>query len=234
MKGTVAGTLERGVIRQSPALRQLRETLGAEAPPDVPFQIITHAARIEQGRLLLDKATGDLGKDLFSLSGALGFDQTLDLDALLRLAPSRVAGGGFLAQLARYARDAEGRIPVEVKITGTALAPKVSVRPGRLIAEAGTQLIKDELTKFLGGARRDSAAADSVAGSGGSRGGGLLEQLFGRKKATPKPPKPPAATPPAAAPDSARAASPAPRDSAARRDSVANPVQKALDRLLGQ
>lgn len=236
MKGTVAGTLERGVIKQSPALRQLRETLGADAPPDVPFQLITHAARIEQGKLLLDKTTGDLGRDLFSLSGALGFDQTLDLDALLRLAPSRVAGGGFLAQLARYAKDAEGRIPVEVKITGTALAPKVSVRPGRLIAEAGTQLIKDELTKFLGGGRRDSAAAaDSAAGSGGSRGGGLLEQLFGRKKAPPKPPpKPPAATPPPAAPESAHAPSPAPRDSAAKRDSVADPLQKALDRLLGQ
>ncbi len=237
MKGTVAGTLERGVIKQTPALRQLRETLGADAPPDVPFQLITHAARIQDGKLLLDKVTGDLGRDLFSMSGALGFDQTLDLDALLRLAPSRVEGGGLLAQLARYAKDADGRIPVEVKITGTALAPKVSVRPGRLIGAAGTQIIKDELSKLLGGGRRDSAgAADSAAGSGGSRGGGLLEQLFGGRKKTPTkpPPEPPAATPPPAAPESARAPSPAPRDSVAKRDSVANPLQKALDRLIGQ
>ncbi|HLQ65642.1 MAG TPA: AsmA-like C-terminal region-containing protein [Candidatus Limnocylindrales bacterium] len=246
MKGTVAGVLERGSLMQTPALKQIRESLGAEAPSDIPFQAITHAARIDQGKLLLDKVTGDLGKDLFSLAGALGFDQSLDLNALLRLAPSRAAGGGLLAQLARYARDADGRIPVEVKITGTALAPKVSVRPGRLIQAATTEILKEGLTRILGGGgggqRGDSASAlaDSTAARRGTRGGGLLEQLFGQKprKTPPKPPAtPPAATPPPATPppDSARAThSAAPRDSTAKRDSVANPIQKALDRLLGK
>jgi hypothetical protein len=248
MKGTVAGVLERGSLMQTPALKQIRETLGADAPADIPFQAITHAARIEQGKLLLDKVTGDLGRDLFSLAGALGFDQSLDLNALLRLAPSRVAGGGMLAQLAQYARDADGRIPVEVKITGTALAPKVSVRPGRLIQAATTEILKEGLNRILGGGGTGAPPADSAAhgapGTRGTRGGGLLEQLFGQKTrkppaaqppATQPPAVPPAATPPAAArPDTARAAHPAPGDSAAKRDSVATPIKKALDRLFGK
>jgi hypothetical protein len=216
MTGTVAGTIERGLLRQTPALKQLRAALGAEAPTDVPFQVIKHAARIEGGKLLLDKVTGDLGKDLFSISGALGFDQSLDLNALLRLAPSRVEGGGFLAQIARYARDSEGRIPVEVKITGTALAPKVSIRPGKLVQTAAGEIFKEQFTKLLGGGK-DSAAADGVAPRP-KTGREILGKLFGKKEAPP------------AAPDTAR---PAARDSAAKPDS-AGPARKALERLLGK
>ena len=213
MKGTVAGTLERGLLRQSPALKQLRSALGASNPTEVPFQTIAHALRIEGGRLLLDKVSGDLGKDLFSMSGSLGFDQTLDLKGLLRLAPSRVEGGGFLAQIANYAKDADGRIPIDLRITGSALSPKVSVQPANLIQSAGKGLVKDELTKFLGGSKGDSAKSEPQA----ARPKGLLKQLLGGKTA----------------PDTTHPPKAAPVDSAAKPDS-ANPVRKALQRLLGK
>jgi len=213
MKGTVAGTLEKGLLRQSPALKQLRFALGASNPTEVPFQTIAHALRIEGGRLLLDKVSGDLGKDLFSMSGSLGFDQTLDLKGLLRLAPSRVEGGGFLAQIANYAKDADGRIPIDLRITGSALSPKVSVQPANLIQSAGKGLVKDELTKFLGGSKGDSAKSEPQA----ARPKGLLKQLLGDKTA----------------PDTTHPPKAAPVDSAAKPDSV-NPVRKALQRLFGK
>lgn len=149
MSGTVAGTVQRGLLRQSPALKQLREALGGSSPTEVPFQTIAHSVRIEGGRLLLDKVSGDLGKDLFAIRGSLGFDQSLDLNVLLRLAPSRVEGSTFLAQLASYGKDSEGRVPVEVKITGNALAPKVSVTPAKLVETATKGFVKDELGKLL-------------------------------------------------------------------------------------
>lgn len=222
MRGTIAGMIERGTLRQTPALKQLRSLLGAEAPTDVPFDIIKHAARIDAGKLLLDKVNGDLGKDLFAISGALGFDQSLDLDLLLKLAPSRVEGGGFLAQMARYGKDSEGRIPVEVKITGTALAPRVSVKPGKLIQAAGTELLKEQFTKIVSGGRKDSAGADSAPKPKSAVG--ALKGLFDKKKSPPPPPP--------AAPDTARP--PAARDSSAKRDTTTNPVQKAFERLLGK
>jgi AsmA-like protein len=170
MSGTVAGKIERGLFRQSAALKQLREALGGESPSEVAFQTLTHSARIQGGKLMLDKVSGDLGKDLFSITGAVGFDQTLDLNALLRLAPGRVTGSTFLAQLASYGKDAEGRVPIEVKITGNALSPKVNVQPARFIESAGTGFVKEEVGKLLGGnspARPGGASA--LADSAGRR-----------------------------------------------------------------
>jgi hypothetical protein len=165
MSGTVAGTIQKGLLRQSAALKKLREALGASSPSEVPFQTITHSARIQGGKLLLDKVTGDLGKDLFSITGALGFDQTLDLNALIRLAPSRVEGSTFLAQLASYGKDAEGRVPLEVKITGNALAPKVSVQPAKLMESAGKGFVTNELGKLLGGGRKGGTGKTAPAES---------------------------------------------------------------------
>jgi hypothetical protein len=195
MTGTVAGKVERGLLRQNPALKQLREALGAVSPNEVPFQTIAHSARIQGGKLMLDKVAGDLGKDLFSITGAVGFDQTLDLNALLRLAPSRVEGSTFLAQLASYGKDAEGRVPIEVKITGSALSPKVSVQPAKFIETAGKGFVQEELGKLLTPkpsrtAKTDSAhaGADSAVvtprraarDSAASAVKGALRKLFGK------------------------------------------------------
>jgi hypothetical protein len=168
MTGTVAGTVERGLLRQSAALKQLREALGGSSPTEVPFQSIVHSLRIEGGKLLLDKVSGDLGRDVFAITGALGFDQTINLNALIRLAPSRVEGSTFLAQLASYGKDAEGRVPIEVKITGNALSPKVSVQPAKLIQTAGEGFVKQELGKLLTGRGKNPPPADSARAGGDS------------------------------------------------------------------
>jgi len=199
MSGTVAGKVERGLLRQSSALKQLREALGGSTPSEVPFQTIMHSARIQDGKLMLDKVSGDLGKDLFSISGAIGFDQTLDLNAILRLAPSRVEGSTFLAQLASYGKDAEGRVPIEVKITGNALAPKVSVQPAQFLQSATKGFVKNEVNKLLTGltsrapaetarAHGDTTAASTTpanprraaADSAASTVKGALRKLFGK------------------------------------------------------
>lgn len=193
MSGTVAGKVERGLLKQNAALKQLRQALGGGSPAEVPFQTILHSVRIGDGKLLLDKVTGDLGRDVFSIAGSVGFDQNLNLSAILRLSPSRVEGGGFLAQLASYGKDAEGRVPVEVKITGSALSPKVSVQPGRLLETAGKGLVEQQLGKLLTGGRKAGgdtarAAASDSAGrtppappdSGESPVTKALQKLFGK------------------------------------------------------
>ena len=58
-------------------------------------------------------------------------------------------GSTFLAQLASNGKDAEGRVPIEVKITGSALSPKVSVQPAKFIETAGKGFVQEELGKLL-------------------------------------------------------------------------------------
>ena len=148
LKGTLSGTVEQGKIAESEGLRMVRGVLGLGNGADVPFKTLSHVLRIDRGRLLLDKVKGDLGTDKFEMTGALGMDKSLNLGLLLRLAPERVKGNSTLAQFARYARDADGRLPVELGIGGTTDKPKVQLKAGKLLDIAG-QGLKEELTKSL-------------------------------------------------------------------------------------
>ncbi|HET9952288.1 MAG TPA: AsmA-like C-terminal region-containing protein [Candidatus Eisenbacteria bacterium] len=170
LRGTLTGTVEQGKIAESEGLKQIRGALGLGNTSDVAFRTLSHVLRIEGGRLLLDKVKGDLGADKFELTGALGMDKSLNLGLLLRLAPERVKGNSTLAQFARLARDADGRLPVELGIGGTTDAPRVQLKAGKLLDVAG-QSLKEELTKSLTKQltpKTPPAAADSARGRGDS------------------------------------------------------------------
>ena len=173
LRGSVSGTVEQGRLIDNTSLRSIRNALGIGADAEMAFKTITHVLRIERGRLLLDKVRGDLGADKFELSGGLGLDKSLDLRLLVRLAPARLQGGGALRELAQYARDADGRIPVELGIGGTTEKPRVQLKAGKLLDVAG-QGLRESLTKSLT-SRLESAArdakADSLGGQADSTGG---------------------------------------------------------------
>jgi hypothetical protein len=172
LRGSLSGTIEEGRLADNEPIRKIRSALGVGTEAEMAFKTITHVLRIEGGRLLLDKVRGDLGADKFELTGALGLDKAMDLRLLLRLAPGRLQGGGTLAELARYARDADGRIPVELSIGGTTEKPRVQLKSGKLLDIAG-QGLKEALTKSLttkleSSARR--AASDSLNAPADSTG----------------------------------------------------------------
>ena len=163
LRGSLAGTVEQGALVASPALAKIQTALGLSADAGgVAFRTISHTLRIEGGRLLVDKVKGDLGLDRFDMTGSMGLDQTLNLAVHLSLAPQRLTGGGSLAAFARYARDAEGRIPLDVQLTGSALKPTVSFKAGKAL-EAATERLKQDLgSQLLKGLAPKSAPADST------------------------------------------------------------------------
>jgi len=182
--GSLTGSVEDGVLLPSAPLSKITGMLGLGAgDSEVAFKQITHSIRIAGGRMLLDKIRGDLGADLMEMSGSVGLDRSLDLNLLLRLAPSRVKGGGTLAEIARYARDEQGRVPVEIKITGSDKAPVVSIKPGRAMEIAGKQLqqkLGAELARQLAGSKPDSARTDSAAADPLKKGREALRRLLGK------------------------------------------------------
>jgi len=166
LRGALQGTVEDGKILETPLVAGIRKALGlvsgGQSGAELAFRTLTSSLRIDRGRLLLEKVKGDLGKDLFEMTGSMGLDKSLDLDLLLRLAPERVKGGTALAQFARYARDKDGRLPVTVKVTGTALTPKISIKPAKTIEIAGLKLQQEIVKGLAESARRDSARRDST------------------------------------------------------------------------
>ncbi len=88
-----------------------------------------------------------------------------------------------MAEIARYARDEQGRVPIELKIGGTDKAPTVSLKPGKAMEIAGKQLqqrLGSELTKRLAGSKPDSARTDSTAADPTKKRRDALLRLLGR------------------------------------------------------
>lgn len=169
LRGNLTGTVEQGRIAETETVRKIRGALGLDADADMAFKTISHVLRIEGGKLLLDKVRGDLGPDKFELSGALGIDKSLNLGLLLRLAPERVKGSSALARLARYARDADGRLPLELSIGGTTEAPRVQLKAGKFLDIAGRGL-KENLAQSLSKSLSEKLAAPKKGGATDSTG----------------------------------------------------------------
>jgi hypothetical protein len=168
MQGGIKGVVEDGQILETPAIIRLRQALGllsgsaggAEpALPDLTFKALSYAARVNQGRFLVDQVEGEIGKDLLQLSGSAGFDRTIDLNILLRLASSHIKPGTFLAKFANYARDEQGRLPIKIRMTGNTLTPQFTVSPASTIQAVGRGLAEEALKRMLTRARADSARA---------------------------------------------------------------------------
>ncbi len=150
LKGLLKGTLEDGKLKLTPTVIAVARALGISMGSEVPFSQETHTVRILGNKMLIDQARGDLGPDKAEMNGAVGIDHTLDLNVLLRLAPSRVKGSTVLARFAQYARDAEGRLPVGLKITGLDRAPRITVNTEQLLAAATKQLTSEVGKQIVG------------------------------------------------------------------------------------
>lgn len=186
LRGALQGTVEDGRIIETPLVAGIRKALGlvsggGTSGAELAFKTLTSSLRIDRGRLLLDKVKGDLGKDLFEMTGSLGLDHSLDLDLLLRLAPERISGGSTLAQFARYARDKDGRLPLIVKVTGNGLAPKISIKPAKTLEIAGSKLQEQIVKGLAERGRQDSTGTDSTGAEDPlQKGRDALKRLLGK------------------------------------------------------
>ncbi len=176
LRGLLKGTLDDGRLTLTPTVIAIARALGITTGSDLPLTQETHTVRIQGSKMFIDQARGDLGQDKAEMSGTVGLDHMLDLNVLLRLAPSRVKGSTVLAKLAQYARDAEGRLPVGLKITGLDRTPRIVINTEQLMQAATKQLtgevgrrLLDELTKSLSRRPDSLHKADSTLAADSTR-----------------------------------------------------------------
>ena len=166
LTGALQGNVEEGKILETPTINALRSALGSVNGPgslgDLVFKTLQYSAKIDKGRLVLNQVDGALGKDLMQLAGSAGFDKSLDLDLLLKLAPGRVQSSTALGQFANYARDEQGRLPIKVAITGTVTNPKVSLKAASTVEAAGKGLAKEIFENIMGKNRPDTTGAGTT------------------------------------------------------------------------
>ncbi|TKB72869.1 MAG: AsmA family protein [Nitrospira sp.] len=134
------------------------------------FSTIEGDVAIQQGVVQLQRFLAESHDFQATASGTIGFDQSLNVSAMLNLseALSRTVAG---ASAAGRFMASKGRISVPLTITGTTAAPSYRVDLKAVAGKVGEQL-KEKVGEFL----KRSPATEKLL----EQGGGALKNLFGR------------------------------------------------------
>jgi len=139
---------------------------------EVRFRDLRLPFRVEHGRVVTDSVRFGGGAGQWQASGAVGFDGALDY-AVSATLPKEFAGRGAQNALAAgLLGDDQGRLLLDLRVSGSARAPRVAlnsqVMRDRLAGKASNLLreqrarLGETLLRSSGLAPRDSGAADSA------------------------------------------------------------------------
>ncbi len=140
-----------GVLHAGNWLTDVRPYLGKRQDlVDIRFRRLDHVFKVEDGRYVVQELEID-GLDTRWLgSGSLGFDDTIDVSLAVLLPAGFTPDLGQWSFLADTLRDEEGRVHLDLRLTGRASAPNVGVDLSRLTAGTGKSA-GEALQKGLGG-----------------------------------------------------------------------------------
>jgi autotransporter translocation and assembly factor TamB len=218
-----------GRLGPGPALEAVSQFVKVPKFKQLDFSRLELPMRIEHGRLVTDPVVLNGASGEWKFAGALGFDGALDYAVSVTLPPAAVEALGARSALAAGAMsDAQGRMLLDLHVSGSARSPRVSWDTNAMrarLAGRASEALAEQRTKLEADAReaarqallnRFGVAGDSTAPkmpltgtaareSVSSAARGLLKNFFGGKKPVPTAPAPapvlPPPPPPAAVPD---------------------------------
>lgn len=205
-------SLAEGRIRPGAAMEEIARVVKMPKLKDSPIASTEFPFRVESGRVITDAVTikGPNG-DEHRLAGAVGFDGSLDYAVSLTLPPAAIEALDARSAMAAGAlMDPQGRMILDLRVTGTAKAPRVALdsramaarvagRASDLLAEQREKIEKDAreaarqiLREKLGGPRDSTAKPidpGAIRDTLRSAAKDLLDGFLGKKK-KPLPPPP--------------------------------------------
>ena len=213
-------SLADGRLGPGPALEALAQFVKVPKLKQVDFKKLELPMRIEHGRIISDPVTMNGPAGDWKLAGALGFDGSLDYAVSVTLPPDVVKSLGADAALAAGAlADPQGRVLLDLHLSGNAASPRVSwdtkamqarlagrasealKEQSKKLEEDARRLAQQELARQLGAPKdstapslSDKAARDSLERAAKD----LFKNFFGKPK---QPPPAPAPAPSPQAPD---------------------------------
>lgn len=157
--------LTEGQLGPGPTLDALSQFVKIPQLHEVKFKSLQLPMRIERGRLVTDPVnlSGTAGD--WKLSGAVGFDGSLDYAVSVTLPPEAVAALNARSALAAGAlSDDKGRMLLDLRVTGTAKSPRIAWDTGAMrdrLAGRASQALAEQRTKLEADAK--AAAAKALA-----------------------------------------------------------------------
>ncbi len=169
--------LDDGALLNMPGLAGLAQTLRIDqaSAHRWPFQRLTAALSLREGRVLLDSLRVGQPGIGWILSGSVGLDGSLALSGLLRADPKRVSLPPELALFVPYLTESDGRIPIDFTLAGSFADPVVALDWEALGERAAARARGEEgekLQRKLLDAVKDPGALDRLKKIfGGGKGG---------------------------------------------------------------
>ncbi len=170
--------LSQGQLGPGPALQAVADLVKIPQLKEVKFKDLKLPLRVENGRLYTDAVTISGASGEWNLSGAIGFDGTLDYAVSVTLPPEVVAAVNAKSALAAGAlADDKGRMLLDLHVGGTAKAPRVAWDTRAMrdrLAGRASQALAEQRAKIEGEAKAAAAqalqqklglAADSTKGT---------------------------------------------------------------------
>jgi hypothetical protein len=146
--------VRQGAFRNVPALQSIARYLNVKEAVGErwPFQDLTAGFMVKEGRLVVDTLRVTQTGLGWRLEGAVGLDGSLAMTGTLLADPARIDLPSELQILAPYVAQADGRIPVDFRLSGGIADPTVSVdwdALGKRAAEKAKREERDKLQKEL-------------------------------------------------------------------------------------
>lgn len=152
--------VHQGRLTGYPLTIKLADYTGINELRQVDFQSWSNVYRIADGRIHIGELKIAAANTDFHINGSQGFDGTLDYRMLVRL-PEALSGklriGGLGGELINFLKDKEGRLNLNLLVTGTAASPSFALdtREAEQAAKrALEQKARDELKRLEEEAKR--------------------------------------------------------------------------------
>ncbi len=147
-----------GEMSSAEGILWAREWLGEIAPylgqrqdlMDIHFNSLSHSLRIDKGRYMVDELFIVGAETHWQSQGSLGLDGTIDLGVNVKLPKGFTPDLGKWSFLADTLRDADGRINLDLSLSGMAAKPQVGINLGSL-QDAAKSDAGEAVKKGLGG-----------------------------------------------------------------------------------
>ena len=198
--------LANGTLGPGPALEALSQFTQVPELKEVRFHDMKLPFRVERGRMITDPVVLNGSNGEWRLSGGIGFDGALDYAVSTTLPPDVVKRLGAAGALAAGAlAGADGRILIDLRVTGNAKSPRIDWDKKAMGERAKGNLsstlekqrarLESELLKGLapqgggagdstraGGPQDDARARRALEDSLAKTARGLFEGLFSKPK----------------------------------------------------
>jgi len=173
-----------GELRNLEVLDRVAESLGLNEVKSVAFRKMWSNFSVKEGRVRMDQMEVRSADADWQVSGSVGFEGSLDYDVAVFLSKAVSEKYAKRSDIAGLLMDKDGRIVLDLRVTGSAQNPQIRIDPSKTASRAGLQGVGGILEK-LDKDGKVQEALDKIMEGGKEKGaiGELLRGLGGGEKA---------------------------------------------------